>query len=48
MTVLEATKKSVNTGYAAIGNQLNMCKIMDTAMDLGIRYGNGKALDTVN
>jgi membrane peptidoglycan carboxypeptidase len=25
MTALEATKKSVNTGYAAMGNQLNMC-----------------------
>ena len=45
MTALEATKKSVNTGYAAMGNQLNMCDIMDTAMDLGIRYGSGEALD---
>ena len=47
MTALEATKNSVNTGYAAMGNQLNMCDIMDTAMDLGIRYGNGETLDTV-
>lgn len=46
MTALEATKHSVNTGYAAMGNQLNMCDIMDTAMDLGIRYGNGQTLDT--
>lgn len=48
MTVLDATKHSVNTGYAAIGNQLNMCKIMDTAMDLGIRYGSGEKLDFEN
>ncbi|MDN5656774.1 transglycosylase domain-containing protein [Brevibacterium sandarakinum] len=47
MSALEATKHSVNTGYAAMGNQLNMCKIMDTAMDLGIRYGSGEKLDTV-
>ncbi|WGP07067.1 transglycosylase domain-containing protein [Bacillus subtilis] len=45
MTALEATKKSVNTGYAAMGNQLNMCEIMNTAMDLGIRYGSGEKLD---
>ncbi|WP_193084087.1 transglycosylase domain-containing protein [Brevibacterium aurantiacum] len=48
MTALEATKKSVNTGYAAMGNQLNMCKVMDTAMDLGIRYGSGEKLDFKN
>ncbi|MGO2862900.1 MAG: transglycosylase domain-containing protein, partial [Brevibacterium sp.] len=48
MTALEATKNSVNTGYAAMGNQLNMCDIMDTAMDLGIRYGSGEALDFKN
>ncbi|SMX77667.1 MULTISPECIES: transglycosylase domain-containing protein [unclassified Brevibacterium] len=48
MTALEATKHSVNTGYAAMGNQLNMCKIMDTAMDLGIRYGSGEKLDFKN
>ncbi|GAA3848995.1 transglycosylase domain-containing protein [Brevibacterium ammoniilyticum] len=48
MTVLNATKNSVNTGYAAIGNQLNMCKIMDTATDLGIRYGSGEKLDTAD
>lgn len=48
MSALEATKHSVNTGYAAMGNQLNMCKIMDTAMDLGIRYGSGEKLDYEN
>ena len=48
MTALEATKNSVNTGYAAMGNQINMCDIMDTAMDLGIRYGSGEKLDFKN
>src|SRR5699024_906420 len=41
MTATEATKNSVNTGYAAMGNRRNMCDIIDTAMDLGIRYGSG-------
>lgn len=45
MTALAATKGSVNTAYAAMGNQLNMCDIMETAMDLGIRYGSGETLD---
>jgi membrane peptidoglycan carboxypeptidase len=48
MTALEATKNSVNTGYAAMGNRMNMCDIMDTAMDLGIRYGSGEKLDYEN
>lgn len=45
MTALQATKKSVNTGYAAMGNQLNMCGIMKTAQALGLKYGNGEPLD---
>lgn len=45
MTALAATKGSVNTGYAAMGNLLNMCDIKDTAEDLGIRYGSGESLD---
>ncbi|MCT1828681.1 transglycosylase domain-containing protein [Brevibacterium luteolum] len=46
MTALDATRKSVNTGYAAMANQLDMCGIMKTATDLGIKYGNGSPLDT--
>lgn len=46
MTALNATKHSVNIAYAAMGNQLNMCDIMTTAEDLGIRYGSGESIDT--
>lgn len=46
MTALNATKQSVNTAYAAMANQLNMCSIKDTAQDLGVRYGSGDSLDT--
>ena len=46
MSALDATRKSVNTGYAAMANQLDMCGIMKTATDLGIKYGNGSPLDT--
>lgn len=45
MSALKATKNSINTGYAAMGNQLNMCGIMKTAEALGVKYGNGDALD---
>lgn len=45
MSALQATKNSVNTGYAAMGNELNMCGIMRTAQDLGLKYGNGEPLD---
>ena len=46
MSALEATKKSVNTAYAAMGNQLNMCDILSTAESMGLKYGNDKSLDT--
>ncbi|MCQ9385327.1 transglycosylase domain-containing protein [Brevibacterium moorei] len=45
MSALEATKHSVNTAYAAMGNQLNMCGILKTAEDLGVKYGNGDGLE---
>ena len=46
MTALQATKQSLNTAYAAMGNQLNMCGILETAGKLGIKYGSGDPLDT--
>lgn len=46
MTALQATKSSVNTGYAAMANQLNMCGTMKTAMDMGLKYGTGEPLDS--
>ena len=48
MTALAATKNSVNTAYASMANQLNMCGIMKTAESLGIKYGNGQSLETVH
>ena len=48
MTALQATKQSLNTAYAAMGNQLNMCGILDTAQALGIEYGSGEPLDTAS
>ena len=48
MTALAATKNSVNTAYAAMANQLNMCGIMKIAEALGIKYGNGQSLETVH
>lgn len=46
MTVLEATKKSVNKAYADMASQLNMCEIRDTATSLGVRLGTGRELST--
>lgn len=46
MTVLEATKRSVNKAYADMASQLNMCDIRDTATSLGVRLGTGKELST--
>ncbi|GAA1999090.1 transglycosylase domain-containing protein [Brevibacterium samyangense] len=45
MTALNATKQSVNTAYAAMANKLDMCGILETAMDLGLKRGTGQALD---
>ncbi len=45
MSALQATRTSANTGYAAMGNQLNMCGIMKNAQSLGIDYGSGTPLD---
>ncbi|WP_027479102.1 transglycosylase domain-containing protein [Gryllotalpicola ginsengisoli] len=37
MTVLTATKESVNTAYAVMGEQLDMCGIRDVAKSLGVK-----------
>lgn len=44
MSVLQATKHSVNKAYADMASQLNMCDIRDTASNLGVHLGNGKEL----
>ncbi|WP_349827134.1 transglycosylase domain-containing protein [Brevibacterium litoralis] len=46
MTAENATKQSVNTAYAAMANKLNMCGILETAMDIGVVGGTGMPLDT--
>jgi membrane peptidoglycan carboxypeptidase len=48
MTALQATKQSLNTAYAAMGNQLNMCGVLETAQKLGIKYGSGESLETAD
>ncbi|GAB3558595.1 transglycosylase domain-containing protein [Spelaeicoccus albus] len=47
MSVLEGTKHSVNTAFAAMASTLDMCKIRDTAMSLGVHDGSGKPLNKV-
>ena len=46
MSVLDATKSSVNKAYADIASQLSMCQIRDTASSLGVRLGSGGDLDS--
>lgn len=48
MSALEATQQSVNTAYAAMGTQLDMCGVLDTAEALGVSYGDGSPLDTAD
>jgi membrane peptidoglycan carboxypeptidase len=45
MTVLDATKNSVNSGYIAMASQLDLCGIMDTATALGIHRAGGQSGD---
>lgn len=44
MSVLDATKHSVNKAYADMASQLNMCEIRDTATKMGVHLGNGEQL----
>ncbi|WP_298454837.1 transglycosylase domain-containing protein [uncultured Cellulomonas sp.] len=41
MTVLNATKNSVNSGYIEMASQLDLCGIFDTAKSLGIHRPDG-------
>lgn len=45
MSVLEATKHSVNKAYADMASQLNMCEIRDTATKMGVHLGTGAELE---
>ncbi len=44
MTVLEATRLSVNLSYIEMANQMDMCGIIDNAMSMGLMRGDGSAL----
>lgn len=46
MSVLEATKHSVNKAYADMASQLNMCDIRDTATKMGVHLGSGADLES--
>ncbi|MFE7407154.1 transglycosylase domain-containing protein [Isoptericola sp. NPDC057559] len=51
ISALEATYKSVNTAYASMGYQLNLCDLRSTAWDMGFRptrshENNGAVINT--
>ena len=41
-TVMQFTKASLNTGFYAMAQQLDLCDINETATSMGVHYGNGK------
>ncbi len=43
MTVLDATRGSVNNAYLDMGSQLDLCNIMNGAAELGIHKAGGQA-----
>ena len=45
MTVLDATRNSVNNGYADIAAQLDLCEIMTGAAEIGVHRAGGLAGD---
>jgi membrane peptidoglycan carboxypeptidase len=42
MSVLDATKNSVNSGYIKMASEVNLCSVFDGAKSLGIHMPNGK------
>lgn len=44
VTALQATKNSINTAYLGMARELDLCKIRETAMDLGAHRADGKEL----
>lgn len=46
MSVLQATVNSVNTSFAAIAQQLDLCAIGETAQRLGVQRADGGPLQT--
>ena len=44
ISVLEATRQSVNLPFVEMANQMDMCNVVDTAAAMGIRTGSGDPL----
>jgi membrane peptidoglycan carboxypeptidase len=44
ITPIEATKRSVNTAFVAMAQELDMCEIYQTAEDMGVHRADGKDL----
>lgn len=47
MTVLDATKQSVNTAFANMANQMDLCALRDTTSRMGVHVGEG-VIDPAN
>ncbi|MDM8086256.1 transglycosylase domain-containing protein [Cellulomonas cellasea] len=47
MSVLDATRNSVNSAFIAMATQLDLCAIMDGAKSLGIHQASGKDFNVV-
>ncbi len=47
MSVLDATRRSVNSGYIEMASQLNLCEIFETAASLGVHKANGEPVDVL-
>jgi membrane peptidoglycan carboxypeptidase len=45
MSVLDATRESVNTAYAAMANQLDLCNIRSVAETMGVHTAQGTPLN---
>jgi membrane peptidoglycan carboxypeptidase len=43
-TVLESTRKSVNTSFVVMAQQMDLCDITGVAADMGVRTGDGSEL----
>lgn len=41
MTVLEATRQSVNTAYGYMANQMDLCDLRETTSKMGVHVGTG-------
>lgn len=47
ITVLKATANSVNSGFMAMANQIDLCRIFEAAEALGVRQATGEPIDVM-